>query len=187
MAILETDITIEQLETNSGVTQLKEFKYFSNQDLFVPSGITYHKIVTKSKEVIYQTLPKPQKHSEQIVRVKNKTVLENYLEASTKKPQRSKYFTDTKVEPKKSDYQRGFFQRYFVQLNSNDKAPILEITKKDFDLVDSMYKKISMRWSLSKDIKEQEQLNLNNILRVEKTFPQIRMKIYNFVEFGKES
>ena len=38
-----------------------------------------------------------------------------------------------------------------------------------------------------KDIKEQEQLNYNNVLRTEKTFPQIRMKIYNFVEFGKES
>ena len=35
--------------------------------------------------------------------------------------------------------------------------------------------------------KEQERLNFNNILRVEKAFPQIRMKIYNFVEFGKES
>ena len=44
-----------------------------------------------------------------------------------------------------------------------------------------------MRWSLNKDTKEQERLNFNNILRVEKTFPQIRMKIYNFVEFGKES
>jgi len=31
-----------------------------------------------------------------------------------------------------------------------------------------------------------EKLNLNNILRVEKTFPQIRMKIYNFVEFHKK-
>ena len=36
-------------------------------------------------------------------------------------------------------------------------------------------------------VKEQERLNFNNILRVEKAFPQIRMKIYNFVEFGKES
>ena len=55
MAILETDKTIEQLETNSGVTQLKEFKYSYDEDIFVPIGVPYHKIVTKSKNVIYQT------------------------------------------------------------------------------------------------------------------------------------
>ena len=187
MAILETDSKIELLETNSGITQLKEFKYSNNQNLFVPIGVPYHKIVTKSKSVIYQTLSKPQKHSEEILRVKNKTALENYLQASTKIPQRSKYFTDTKVKPKDSDYKKGYFERYFLQLSSNEKAPILEVTKKNFDTTDSMYKKISMRWSLNKDTKEQERLNFNNILRVEKAFPQIRMKIYNFVEFGKES
>ena len=62
MAILETDKTIEQLETNSGVTQLKEFKYSYDEDIFVPIGVPYHKIVTKSKNVIYQRLSKPQKH-----------------------------------------------------------------------------------------------------------------------------
>ena len=83
MAILETDSKIEQLETNSGITQLKEFKYSNNQNLFVPIGVPYHKIVTKSKSVIYQTLSKPQKHSEEILRVKNKTALPeayNFLE-----------------------------------------------------------------------------------------------------------
>jgi hypothetical protein len=44
-----------------------------------------------------------------------------------------------------------------------------------------------MKWSLSKDVKEQEKLNLKNTLELEKTFPQIRFKIYNFIEFGKES
>ena len=43
-----------------------------------------------------------------------------------------------------------------------------------------------MRWSLNNDIKEQERLNVKNTLELEKTFPQIRMKIYNFIEFGKE-
>ena len=32
-----------------------------------------------------------------------------------------------------------------------------------------------------------EKLNQNSVSLAEKTFPQIRMKIYNFVEFGKES
>ena len=43
-----------------------------------------------------------------------------------------------------------------------------------------------MRWSLNNDTKEQERLNIKNTLELEKTFPQIRMKIYNFIEFGKE-
>ena len=40
---------------------------------------------------------------------------------------------------------------------------------------------------ISKDKLEMEKLNQNSVLFAEKTFPQIRMKIYNFVEFGKES
>ena len=187
MAILETDKTIEQLETNSGVTQLKEFKYSYGEDIFVPIGVPYHKIVTKSKNVIYQTLSKPQKHSEEILRVKNKTALEQYLSAVTTPPKKSKYFTDTKVKPKESDYRKGFFKRYFIQLSSNDKAPILEVTKNNYNQADSIYLKQEMKWSLSKDVKEQEKLNLKNTLELEKTFPQIRFKIYNFIEFGKES
>jgi hypothetical protein len=185
VAILETDNTIEQLETNVGLTKLKEFKYSYNENIFVPSGVAYHKIVTKNKEVVYQTFNKPIPPSEKIIRVKNKTALEDYLLARASKPKRSRYFTDTKVKPKLADYSTGFFERYFMQLATDDKAPILEVTKKSYNEADAMYRKIKIRWSLSKDIKEQEKLNLDNILKVEKTFSQIRMKIYNFVEFHK--
>ena len=88
---------------------------------------------------------------------------------------------------KESDYRKGFFKRYFIQLSSNDKAPILEVTKNNYNQADSIYLKQEMKWSLSKDVKEQEKLNLKNTLELEKTFPQIRFKIYNFIEFGKES
>ena len=50
-----------------------------------------------------------------------------------------------------------------------------------------LYNKQVLTWSLSKDKLEMEKLNQNSVLFAEKTFPQIRMKIYNFVEFGKES
>ena len=49
------------------------------------------------------------------------------------------------------------------------------------------YNKQVLTWSLSKDKLEIEKMNEKSVLFAEKTFPQIRMKIYNFVEFGKES
>ena len=85
--------------------------------------------------------------------------------------------------PTEKDYKRGFFERYFLQLASDDKASVIEVKKGKYIKADSIYHKAKMRWSLNKDIKEQERLNLKNTLEVEKTFPQIRMKIYNFVEF----
>ena len=67
------------------------------------------------------------------------------------------------------------------------KIKTIEVIKSKHTNADAIYSKAQMRWSLSKDIEEQERLNIKNTLEVEKTFPQIRMKIYNFVEFGKES
>ena len=186
MAILENDKTIEQLEYSAGVTDVKEFVYGYNSSLFVPSGISYHKIITKTKRVVYQTLPKPQKYSEKIKRVKNLSTVEGYLEAKSHNIKVSKYFKNEKCEPKEKDYKKGFFLRYFLQLASDDKAPVIEVKKGTYIKADSIYHKAKMRWSLNTDIKEQERLNIKNTLEVEKTFPQIRMKIYNFIEFGKE-
>jgi hypothetical protein len=186
MAILENDKTIEQLEYLAGVTDMKEFVYSYNSSLYVPSGISYHKIITKTKRVIYQTLPKPKKHSEEIKRVRNFSMVEGYLEAKSHNVRVSKYFKNEKVEPKKADYKKGFLLRYFLQLASDDKASVIEVKKGKYIKADSIYHKAKIRWSLNKDIKEQEKLNLKNTLEVEKTFPQIRMKIYNFVEFHKK-
>ena len=55
MAILENDKTIEQLENSAGITDVKEFVYSYDSSIYVPSGVTYHKIVTRTKRVIYQT------------------------------------------------------------------------------------------------------------------------------------
>jgi hypothetical protein len=183
MAILQNDKSIEQLESPAGITDVKEFVYGYDSSIFVPIGIVYHKITTKTKRVIYQTLPKPQKYSEEIIRVKNLSTVEGYLEAKSHILKVSKYFKNEKVEPKKADYKKGFFLRYFLQLASDDKASVIEVKKGTYAKADSIYHKAKMRWSLNIDIKEQERLNIKNTLEVEKTFPQIRMKIYNFVEF----
>ena len=72
-----------------------------------------------------------------------------------------------------------------MQLASDDKAPIIEVTKKEFNQADAMYKKELVTWSLNKDKTEMEKLNQNSISSAERALPQIRMKIYNFVEFHK--
>jgi hypothetical protein len=59
MAILQNDPTVERIETD-GITSVREFVFGDNEDIFVPVGTSYHKIITKSKRVIYQTLSSPQ-------------------------------------------------------------------------------------------------------------------------------
>ena len=185
MAILENDKSIERLEVNAGVTEPREFSYASNPETYAPSGLVYHKIITKRKEVVYQTGSTPKKFSQKLIRERNLTMLESYREAAMNQVKSSKYYKNKKVEPKDGDYKKGFFDRYFLQLASDEKAPVIEVTKKEYNSVDSTYFKTDLRWALKKDIEEQEKLNRENVLRVEKTFPQIRMKIYNFVEFQK--
>ena len=48
MAILQNDPTIERIEPN-GVTEVKEFVFEDNEDIFVPAGTSYHRIITKDK------------------------------------------------------------------------------------------------------------------------------------------
>ena len=186
MAILEDNPQVERIEAD-GVTKVKEFVFEDNQDIFIPSGTPYHKIITKNKEIFFQTESQPQKYSKPIIRVNNKSDFEGYLTATSNNPPVSKYFKNKKTQPKQKDYEAGSFIRFFMQLASDDKAPIIEVTKKEFDQADGMYKKQPVTWSLSKDKLEMEKLNQNSVSLAEKTFPQIRMKIYNFVEFGKES
>ena len=172
------------LGTNNKV---KEFVFEDNRDIFIPSGTPYHKIITKNKEIFFQTESQPQKYSKEIIRVNNKSDFESYLIDTKDAPPVSKYFKNKKVQPKPKDYEAESFTRYFMQLASDDNAPIIEVTKKEFDQADSTYKKQPVIWSLNKDKLEMEKLNQNSVSLAEKTFPQIRMKIYNFVEFGKES
>jgi len=185
MAILQNDPTIERIEPN-GVTEVKEFVFEDNQDIFVPVGTSYHRIITKDKQVTYQTFSSPQKYSKELLRRENLSPEEGYLIATSQKPPVSKYFENEKVTPTQGDYDKGLFKRYFMQLASDDRAPIIEVSKKNFEEADSVYLKQEITWSLNKDMLEMEMANQKSILFAEKTFPQIRMKIYNFVEFGKE-
>jgi len=185
MAILQNDPTVERIETG-GITSVREFVFGDNEDIFVPVGTSYHKIITKDKRVIYQTLSSPQKYSKELFRRENLSPEEGYLIATSQKPPVSRYFKNEKVTPTQGDYDKGSFKRHFMQLASDDRAPIIEVSKKSFDEADSIYTKQVITWSLNKDLLEMEMLNQKSVLFAEKSFPQIRMKIYNFIEFGKE-
>ena len=182
MAISRNNPQVERIETG-GITSVREFVFGDNEDIFVAVGTPYHKIITKSKRVIYQTLSSPQKYSKELFRKENLSPEEGYLIATSQRPPVSRYFKNEKVVPTQGDYDKGSFKRHFMQLASDDRAPIIEVSKKSFDEADSVYTKQEITWSLNRDILEMEKLNQKSVLFAEKTFPQIRMKIYNFVEF----
>ena len=75
MAILEDNPQVERIEAD-GVTKVKEFVFEDSRDIFIPSGTPYHKIITKNKEIFFQTESQPQKYSKEIIRVNNKSDFE---------------------------------------------------------------------------------------------------------------
>ena len=182
MAILENSSQVERIEYDA-ITGTKEFVFPDTPEIFVPEGRSYHKIITKNKKVIYQTGNQPRRYSQEIIRVKNLSVEEGYNIATGNAAPTSKYFRNKRVFPTKSDYSKRFFLRYFLQLSSDDKAPVLEVPKKEFEEAKAIYSKAKLVWSLSDNLIEAGALNKNSILYLEKRFPQIRMKIYNYVEY----
>ena len=184
MAILANDVKIEQIEFSAGITEAKEFRYKKDK-ISVPSGIEYHKIITKDKRIVYQTFDSPRVYSQVIERLKNLTPFEGYLKAKKGNPPKSKYFKNQIALPKKSQYQKGFFTRYFLQMASDEGSPVLEVRKREYMKADATYRKIDFKWSLNGNIEKQELENIRTVENIQKTFPQIRVKVYNFVEFHK--
>ena len=72
MAILEDNPQVERIEAD-GITKAREFVFEDNENIFIPAGTRYHKIITKNKEIFFQTESQPQKYSKEIIRVNNKS------------------------------------------------------------------------------------------------------------------
>lgn len=91
----------------------------------------------------------------------------------------------SKPQPTEEDYEKGIWERYFCQrVNNNNIVLELDIdgyTKLERGEYDNLlYRSGKIKWSL-----KDSQLNINNILLLERTYPQIRFFFVNPEEFVK--
>jgi hypothetical protein len=91
----------------------------------------------------------------------------------------------SKPLPTEEDYTKGIFTRYFCQ-RANNKLYIIELDKEVYNgLLSGTYDKVlytpgKINWSL-----QNSQLNNDNVLKLEKKFPQLRIFFNNPEEFVK--
>ncbi len=91
----------------------------------------------------------------------------------------------SKPLPTEEDYTKGIFTRYFCQ-RANNKLYIIELDKEVYNgLLKGTYDKVlytsgKINWSL-----QNPQLNNDNVLKLEKRFPQLRLFFNNPEEFVK--
>lgn len=92
----------------------------------------------------------------------------------------------TKIFPTESDYNRGFFTRYFIfRLIKND---YIEVDQKTYneclagDIIDkSLYITGKIRWAITGEINT---INTNSLIILEQTFPNVSRLFPNISEFN---
>ena len=127
-------------------TKPQEFIYEQTKGFVRPDAV-YSVYYTLNKKEIYLTGITDTSNSKIIKRVNNKTMFSKY--SSLKSLTRQKYPEVTPVNPSKSDYRIGRIKRYFTQKANDRNADIFEVSKKDFNSQNNLYRYTSFQWRIS--------------------------------------
>ena len=115
-------------------------------------------------------------NSKIIKRVNNKTMFSKY--SSLKSLTRQKYPEVTPANPSKSDYRIGRIKRYFTQKANDRNADIFEVSKKDFNNQNNLYRYTSFQWRISGKREEVIRDNQSTMGRLEKDYPGISRLLF---------
>ena len=127
-------------------TKPQEFIYEQTKG-FVKPDTLYSVYYTLTKKEVYLTGITDTSNSKIIKRVNNKTMFSKY--SSLKSLTRQKYPEVTPANPTDSDYRIGRITRYFTQKANDRNADIFEVSKKDFNNQNNLYRYTSFQWRIS--------------------------------------
>ena len=162
--------TIQGIYTNP-----QEFIYEETGG-FVRPGLLYSVYYTLNKKEIYLTGITDTSNSKIIKRVNNKTTFSKY--SSLKSLTRQKYPEVTPANPSKSDYRIGRIKRYFTQKANDRNADIFEVSKKDFNNQNNLYRYTSFQWRISGKREEVIRDNEVTMRGQEKDYPGISRLLF---------
>ena len=157
------------------ITQSNEFIYLDNNGPVKP-GILYSVYYTLNKKEIYLTGVKSSSNSRQISRINNKTLFGQYSDIAS--PNRTEYPLPQLANPTKADYRIGRITRYFTQSANDTGKPVIEISKNDFDVNNSLFKYTKVEWVISGIKSEVERLNEITLRSLEREYKGIRQTIF---------
>lgn len=93
------------------------------------------------------------------------------------------FLHEYKLELIEEDYENGYVFRYFAQFASNPKAPIIEISKRNFSRRNDSYVKVKVKWRIIGPKNEIEKSNTLSIALSLETIPTLNYYLYNKLEF----
>jgi len=149
----------------AGVTELGEFKYTHGGS--VQPGIEYHIHYTNNKEEVFMTGGVHNSSSKIIERVgDNKSLYSSYT--SKKRKPKQPYPNKFRPIPTEGDYGIGNFNRYFAQKANNLNGELFEISKKDFQNKNSLFRYFELNWIISGKKIEVSGFNTTTLLNAAK-------------------
>ena len=162
--------TIQGLQTTR-----KEFTYKESGG-FVRNNMTYSIYYTLSKDEVYLTGTIDSKNSQIIEKVNDRTMFGRYKDM--KSLIRTPYPKTTPSKPSDSDYRIGEITRYFTQVANDEKKPIFEVSAKDFNRKNSLYRYTDFQWRISGTKEEVTRDNQRTINDLELEYNGISKKLF---------
>jgi hypothetical protein len=162
--------TIQGLYTN-----LQEFIYEETGG-FVRPGLLYSVYYTLNKKEVYLTGITDTSNSKVIKRVDGRTSFSTY--SDLKSLTRQEYPEITLANPSESDYRIGKIKRYFTQKANDSKADIFEVSKKDFNNKNNLYRYTSFQWRISGKREEVIRDNRRTMRGQEAEYPGISRLLF---------
>jgi len=172
---------IQNIKTNiertiQGLTTApREFTYKESGG-FVRNNMTYSIYYTLNKDEVYLTGTTDSTNSQIIKKINDKTMFSRYKDLTT--VSRTPYPKTTPSKPSDSDYRIGEIRRYFTQVANNKVKPIFEISQKDFNNQNSLYRYTDFQWRISGTKEEVTRDNQRTINDLELEYNGISKKLF---------
>jgi hypothetical protein len=157
------------------VAKPKEFTYKESGG-FVRNKMTYSIYYTLTKDEVYLTGTTDSTNSQIIEKVNDKTMFSRYKDLASLT--RTPYPKTTPAKPTDSDYRIGKIRRYFTQIANDKSKPIFEISQKDFNTQNSLYRYTDFLWRISGTREEVTIDNQRTIDVLEREYVGISKKLF---------
>ena len=156
-------------------TKPQEFIYEQTGG-FVRPDMVYSIYYTFNKKEMYLTGITDTSNSKVIKRVDGRTSFSTY--SDLKSLTRQEYPEITLANPSESDYRIGKIKRYFTQKANDRNADIFEVSKKDFNNKNNLYRYTSFQWRISGKREEVIRDNGATMIGQEKDYPGISRLLF---------
>ena len=152
-------------------TGFKEFTYEETGGFVKPNKL-YSIYYTLTKKQVYITGTQGTYNSKTINKVIDDGLFATY--SRIKSTIRVDYPQGTPAAPTDTDYENGSITRYFTQIGNDKTKPVFEISAKDAEKTNNLYKYTDINWRITGKKQQVERENQSTINSLVREYPTIR-------------